>query len=116
MTRTFRNALPVTLALALLALPAAAATWKNVSLIDQSCSVKAKANPDAHARDCALQCSKSGYGIYTTDGKYLKLDAAGSDKALAALKASTKKDHLRADVTGEVKGDVVMVSTLELLP
>jgi hypothetical protein len=116
MNRTARTALAAAFALALLAIPASAAAWKNVSLIDQGCSVKAKANPDAHARDCALQCSKSGYGIYTAEGQYLKLDEAGSQKALAALKASTKKDHLRADVTGEVKGDVLTVATLDLLP
>ena len=116
MTRTVGTALASAFAVLLLALPASAASWKNVSLIDQGCSVKAKANPDAHARDCALQCSKSGYGIYTAEGQYLKLDAAGSEKALAALKASTKKDHLRADVTGEVKGDVLTVATLDLLP
>ncbi len=116
MNRTVQTALAAALVLALLALPASAAIWKNVSLIDQGCSVKAKENPDAHTRDCALQCSKSGYGIYTAEGKYLKLDVAGSEKALTALKASVKKDHLRADVTGEVKGDVLTVATLDLLP
>jgi hypothetical protein len=102
----------------LLALPALAAaeTWSNVSLVDQSCATKAKVaeNPDGHTRDCALQCSKNGYGVFTADGKYLKFDAAGSEKALAALRASSQKDHLRVTVTGTVEGDTITVATLEL--
>ena len=46
MNRT-HTALAAAFVLALLAIPASAAAWKNVSLIDQGCSVKAKANLDA---------------------------------------------------------------------
>jgi hypothetical protein len=34
----------------------AAKTWKDVSLVDVNCSVKVKDNPDAHTKNCALQC------------------------------------------------------------
>ena len=104
------------LAAAALALPAAAAaeSWKNVSLVDQNCEKKVRDNPDAHTRACALQCAKSGYGILTAEGSYLKLDEAGSQKALAALQASDRKDHLRVDVAGEREGDSVKVASIAL--
>lgn len=92
----------------------AAETWKDVTLVDVACSAKVKANPDAHTKDCALQCSKSGYAIITSDGVILKLDIKGSQDAVAALKASTNKDHLRATVTGEREGNTIKVASLKM--
>ena len=91
-----------------------AETWTNVSLVDQNCSAKVKDNPDAHKRDCALQCSKSGFGILTADGTFLKFDAQGNERAAAALKASEASDHLRATVTGQREGDTIKVSSLKM--
>lgn len=104
------------LLLAAAALPAAGATesFTNVPLVDVNCSAKVAAKPGEHPRSCAIQCSASGYGVIR-DGKFLKFDAAGNDKALAALKASDKKDHLRADVAGDVEGDTIKVTSLKLL-
>jgi hypothetical protein len=107
----------LTLLLFAAALPLAAAvqTWSNVPLIDKNCSTKFNlSDVDTHTRTCALSCSRSGYGILTADGKFLKFDASGSQKALAELKASTKKDHLRATVTGELEGDTIKVETVKL--
>ncbi len=107
--------IPVFLGLSMLPLAAATQTWTNVSLIDQKCSAKYKpATADTHTRNCALACESSGYGILTADGTFLKFDKAGSRKALDELKASTKKDHLRATVTGERKGDTIRVATIKL--
>ncbi len=93
-----------------------AATWENVSLVDQMCASKEKvrADPDKHPVSCLLQCASSGYGVLTPDGKYLKFDKAGSDMALAALKKTKQKDHVRVNVTGEQKGDEIAVSSLKL--
>jgi len=106
----------IALATLALAIPlfAAPETWKNVPLIDTKCEPKVKADPDAHPRSCALMCAPSGYGILTADGTYLKFDNAGNQKALAALKASKKTDHIRATVTGEREGDTIKVQTLSL--
>ena len=89
-------------------------------LIDKICSAKAlgggqKAAKE-HDRDCALTagCQKSGYGVYTSDGKFLSFDAAGNTKAIAALKASKKADDLRVKVTGDVEGDSIKVASLKL--
>jgi uncharacterized protein YxeA len=102
------------LALAL-AIPLSAATWKNVSVMDTNCAAKEKfmANPDAHDKACALQCSKAGYGA-VVDGKFVKFDAKGNDLAQAALKKSDKKDHIRATVDGELKDGVIRVTSLKL--
>ena len=92
----------------------AAETWKNVSVVDTNCIAKVKSNPDAHTTKCALQCQKGGYGLVTADGTYLKFDAAGNEKAVAALKATKKEDHLRATVTGERDGETVKVTALTI--
>jgi hypothetical protein len=96
---------------------AAAETWNNVALVDQGCAAKEKvaASPDGHTRDCALQCAKNGFGVFTADGKFLKLDAEGSKRALAALKASSQKDHLRVNVTGALADGAIHVESLELV-
>jgi hypothetical protein len=100
----------------IVALPAFAAvqTWKNVTLVDAMCADKVKANPDAHTTECALQCRNSGLGIVTSDGSFLKFDAAGSKQAVEVLKATKKKDHLRATVVGEQSGDSIKVQSVKL--
>ncbi|HVT93977.1 MAG TPA: hypothetical protein VHD76_14125 [Bryobacteraceae bacterium] len=98
------------------ALPALAGaeTWTNAAMVDVSCSAKAKADPDAHTRACALGCAKSGFGILTSDGSFLKFDQKGNDETLAALKKTNKKDHLRVTVNGERSGDTIHVQSVKL--
>lgn len=94
---------------------AATKTFNDVSVIDVACSKKAAANADAHTKECALACEKSGYGVLTADKKFLKFDADGNAKMLEALKASDKTDHLRANVSGDVEGDTIKVTSVKLL-
>lgn len=101
-------------ALAALPVLAGAETWTDVSIVDVACSAKVKASPDTHTRACALQCSKSGYGIVTQDGSFLKFDQKGNGEALTALKHSAKKDHLRVTVNGELSGDTIHVQSVKL--
>jgi hypothetical protein len=101
----------------LFAIPVLAATetFTDVSVVDVNCSKKADADPDAHTRACALKCSESGYGIITKDKQFVKLDANGNAQVIAALKVSDRKDHLRADVSGELQGDTLKVTSVKLL-
>jgi hypothetical protein len=92
----------------------AAESWSNVSLIDTMCSTKAKEQPDAHTKACALQCAKSGFGIVAADGSFLKFDDNGNAKVLAALQATKKSDHLRVSVTGERQGETIKVSSVRI--
>lgn len=103
--------------LGLFALPAfgATETFKDVPVVDSNCSKKVADNPDSHPRACALKCEASGYGVITSDKKFLKFDAEGNKQIVAALKGSDKKDHLRVDVTGDVEGDTLRVTSVKLL-
>lgn len=103
--------------LGLLVLPALASaeTYKDVPVVDVNCSAKVASAPDTHTRACALKCAESGFGIITQDKKFIKFDAAGNKEITAALKASDKKDHLRVDVSGEVEGDTLKVTSIKLL-
>jgi hypothetical protein len=103
------------LALGLMATPALAATFNDVSILDVACSKKSAADGDSHTRDCDLMCKDSGFGIVTADKKFLKFDASGNAKMLELLKGSDKADHLRVNVTGDVKGDTIAVTSVKLL-
>jgi hypothetical protein len=94
---------------------AAVETYKDVPVVDVNCSKKVTADPDSHTRACALKCAPSGFGIVTKDKQFLKFDAEGNTKVADALKASDKKDHLRVDVSGEVQGDTLKVTSIKLL-
>jgi hypothetical protein len=103
-------------------------------LIDKECSSRAEtrvvSEPSphlqggmlwayTHTRQCLLMpdCRRSGYGIFTYDtSKFLGFDAAGNQKALALIEASKKQEDMRIEVTGEIQGDKIKVSTLKLLP
>ncbi len=95
-------------------LAAAVQTWNHVTLVDAMCAASIKANPDAHTIECALHCGADGMGLLTADGTFLKFDADGTRQALAELKATKKKDHLRATVVGELTGDSIKVQSLKL--
>ena len=130
MTRLTRCKIVVALACGF-AVAAHAEDVKGV-LMDQKCSgtadlrisgssgllVGGRIVAEAHAKECALmpECQKSGYGVYTSDNRFLRFDEAGNKKALAAIKASTKLDDFEVEVTGEVKGDTIKVASLKLLP
>ena|ERR1700744_1791973 len=103
------------LALGLMASPALAETFKDVSVLDVACSKKSASSADAHTRECALGCKESGFGIVTADQKFLKFDADGNAKMLEQLKASDRKDHLRVNVNGDVDGDTLKVKSVKLL-
>jgi len=109
-TRNFLLALGV----CLVSFALSAETWTNVPLVDAQCVDKVKANPDKHTAKCALACEAGGYGILIADGTFLKFDAAGNAKAVAALQATRKTDHLRATVEGTRAGEEIQVGSVKL--
>ena len=106
--------LALLVAIAAVPLLAATETWNHVTLVDAMCAASIKANPDAHTTECALHCGAEGMGLLTADGTFLKFDPAGTKQALAELKATKKKDHLRATVVGVRSGDTVTVQSVKL--
>jgi hypothetical protein len=89
---------------------ALAETWSG-TVVDVMCKNNDLAS---HTKDCALNCSRSGYGIVLPDGKFIKLDERGNAKALAALKATAKEKDLKAKVTGTLKEDVIQVESIQI--
>jgi hypothetical protein len=89
-----------------------AETWAG-TMVDVMCHGKDLAT---HTKKCALSpgCSKSGYGLVTADGKFVKFDEAGNSKALTALKATDKEKDLKATVTGTMDGDIIKVDSVTL--
>jgi hypothetical protein len=81
------------------------------TVVDVMCRGKDLAG---HTRECAVTCSKSGYGLVTADGKFLKFDESGNARTLAALKKSAKEKDLKAKVAGTLDGDVLKVQAIEL--
>ena len=120
-------------ALAVWGAPEGSRTVQGV-LIDKECSPKAEtrmvADPSphleggmlwayTHTRKCLLMpaCQRSGYGVFAYDiTKFLAFDAAGNQKALALIGSTQKQDDMRVEVTGEVQGDKIKVTSLKLLP
>ena len=92
-------------------LAAAAAADFNGTVVDTMCRAKDLAG---HDRECAIACAKSGYGLVTGEGKFLKFDESGNARTLAALKKSSKDKDLKAKVTGTLDGDVLKVQSIEL--
>ncbi len=97
-----------------MALLAQAKEWKGVPVVDGMCFAKVKADPDAHSRECALACAKSGYGIIAPDGSFLQFDEAGNAKLTKLLRDTKRKDHLRVTVDGEQKGNSISVTSVSL--
>jgi len=89
---------------------AAAAESVSGTIVDMMCRGKDLAS---HTRECALTCAKSGYGVVTADGKFLKFDEAGNARTLAALKKLSKEKDLKAKVTGTVDGDIIKVESVD---
>ena len=89
----------------------AAADAFSGTVVDVMCRTKDLAS---HTRECAVTCAKSGYGMVTPDGKFLKFNEAGNARTLAALKKATAEKDLKAKVTGTLDGDVLKVQSIEL--
>ena len=97
--------------LAASSLVATAGEWHGY-LMDSACAAKMKDKAASHKTKCAVGCSKGGYGIVTSDGKFVKFDETGNAKALEALKATSKDQELTAKVTGTMDGDMIKVESV----
>ena len=100
----------LTAAAALFSVAALAETMTG-TLVDVMCKDKDVAG---HTKKCAMGCAKSGFGLVTGEGKFLKFDEAGNAKALEALKATDKEKDLKAKVEGTMDGDVLQVTSVEI--
>jgi hypothetical protein len=97
-------------ALSLLMLGSLAAAEFSGTVVDVMCRGKDLAG---HTRECALTCAKSGFGLVTSDGKFLKFDESGNARTLASLKKLSKEKDLKAKVTGTLDGESLKVQAIE---
>ena len=93
----------------LISVAAFAEQWSG-TVVDVACKGKDLAG---HTRKCALSCSKSGYGLVTADGQFVKFDETGNVQALEALKAAKKEKDLKATVSGSMDGDTIKVESIK---
>ena len=110
-----RSTMAVLFSLTILAVPLSAEQVEGI-LMDKMCSAKMKTYDAAktHTKMCASNCSGSGFGLVTSEGKFLKFDAEGDKKAAAALEATDKTENLTVAVEGDVDGDNIKVKSLDL--
>ncbi len=67
-----------------------------------------------HTKECCLMddCAASGYGVYANK-KFIKFDAAGSEKAKAFLTSTKKEKDLKVVVKGELKDGILAVASID---
>jgi hypothetical protein len=87
----------------------AAETWTG-TVVDVMCKGRDLAS---HTRECALQCAKGGFGLVLGDGTFVKFNESGNARTLAQLKKLDREKDLKAKVSGERKGDVIAVQSIE---
>ena len=83
-------------------------------LMDTMCAAKKLDQASSHTAQCMKDCAKSGFGLVTKDGNYLKFNESGNAKALKALKAGNREANLRVKVTGELRGSLIRVDSITM--
>ena len=104
-----------TLALALLlaGMAAPAAEFEG-HLMDAMCAATRLNQAAGHTLRCIKNCSKSGFGLVTKEGQYVRFNEAGNVRALRELKETAKQDNLLVKVSGEMKDGVIQVDKLTI--
>ena len=90
-------------------------------LVDLACASEEGGKPGfgaSHKKSCLQMddCEKSGYGVLTSDNKVVKFDKAGNEQAKKFIADLKKVKDIRVNVQGNVNGDSMSVSKIELQP
>ncbi len=86
-------------------------------LIDASCQAKHSGESgfaEGHDKDCLQMCAKSGYGVLTDEGKYVKFDADGNKKVETFIKETEHDSDWKVEVNGEMKGELMSIASISL--
>lgn len=69
-----------------------------------------------HTKGCLQMpdCEKSGYGVLTDDKKVIRFDSASNAQAKKFIADMQTNKDIRVNVTGNVNGDTIAVSKIEL--
>ena len=68
--------------------------------------------PSCNSTKCALICKSSGFGVLTSDGKYLPFTPDGNEKAIALLQSTGKTADLQIYVHGTQQGTLLVVESI----
>lgn len=88
-------------------------------LVDKMCSARIIEEgvdaAKAHTKECALKpaCKKSGYGVVTAEGKFIKFDEDGDRMAVKMLEIASGDDDLEVVVNGDVDGSSMSVVAIQ---
>jgi len=96
-----------------LATPLSAAEWTGY-LMDTMCAANRLDKASSHTVECMKSCKQSGFGLVTKEGKYIKFNEVGNLKALNELERTGKQEELLVKVTGNMKGGVIRVESVEV--
>ena len=100
------------LSVLLLTTPLFAGEWTGY-LMDTMCAASRLDKASSHTTECMKRCKQSGFGLVTQEGKYIKFDEKGNIKALNELELTGKQDELLVKVTGEMRGGMIRVESVE---
>ena len=92
----------------------------NGYLIDNMCAGAHKKDKDfaewvkKHKTSCALMpnCSGSGFGLVSEDGKFYKFDEAGSKSAHSLMESTEAQSGVLVEAEGTLEGDTLHVTKL----
>jgi hypothetical protein len=94
------------------------ATWEGY-LADQMCAFRwrgklAETYAKRHTRECSFdeKCMASGYGILSGD-TFIKFTQSSSPVAIAYLESITKNKNIYVRLTGQLKGEKLLVAKIE---
>src|SRR5260221_9240249 len=105
-----KRLIPIAAAILGFSAVALAESWTG-TVVDVMCKGKDLAG---HTAKCAVSCSKGGYGLVLSDGKFVKFNETGNAKALMTLKSTSKEKDLKAKVTGTLDVYTVKGESIEL--
>jgi hypothetical protein len=88
-------------------------------LVDRACAGEEGSQPGFganHSKSCLQMppCAKSGYAVLTDDKKVIILDDKGNAQAKKFIEGLTQTKDIKVAVSGEMNGDSITVTKIEL--
>jgi outer membrane lipoprotein-sorting protein len=77
-------------------------------LADATCKEKTPSS------SCAATNSTSSFGILMQDGKFVKFDSSGNQKAKTVMSSARESGPINVNVTGKLQGDTLQVAAIQV--
>jgi hypothetical protein len=86
--------------------------WESEKDNTRSTSVYVDRDGDRELRFCAPKAKTKSFAVVLSDGRSLKLDAAGNARAVALIQKTDKKNPVTVVVNGEASKNVIKVDSI----